>query len=53
MRGDGRDTNGGIARTRWTLGAKPGDQTLAAAVVDEEARSALTVAVPETRRARK
>lgn len=37
----------GVARTRWTLGSKPGDQTLTAAVAsgDAGARSALTVTV--------
>lgn len=35
----------GVARTRWTLGTRDGDQTLAASVQGAEARSALTVSV--------
>jgi hypothetical protein len=38
----GRD---GVARTKWTLGTKPGEQTLSASVTGADARSALTVRV--------
>ena len=35
----------GVARTKWTLGTKAGEQTLSASVTGADARSALTVRV--------
>ncbi|MBX6331531.1 MAG: Ig-like domain-containing protein [Gemmatimonadaceae bacterium] len=41
----------GVASTRWTLGSKPGEQSLSASVRGAEARGRLTVdALPATRR---
>ena len=40
----------GRARTRWTLGAKPGDQTLAAAVSGTRVRTSGTVRAVAPRR---